>query len=36
MDYINGAYHEEINDIWYPIQWGINGIIQKNHQIRSY
>ena len=25
MDYINGAYHEEIGDVWYPIQWGING-----------
>jgi hypothetical protein len=26
MGYINGAYHEDINDIWYPVQWGKNGM----------
>jgi hypothetical protein len=23
--YINGAYHEPDDDVWYPIQWDWNG-----------
>jgi len=23
--YINGAYYESSDDIWYPIQWGWDG-----------
>lgn len=24
--YINGAYYEPEDDVWYPCQWGINGV----------
>jgi len=23
--YINGAYHESCDDVWYPVQWGWDG-----------
>ena len=30
-DYINGAYYNSDQDVWYPCQWDINGLYSDKH-----